>query len=88
FTEDYVALSGEAAEWLAGRGTRVVGIDYLSIQKRGADRTPHTALLERGAVIIEGLYLGCVPAGEYELIALPLRITGGDGAPARVLLKA
>ncbi|MEX1112866.1 MAG: cyclase family protein [Patescibacteria group bacterium] len=88
FTKDYVALSGEAAGWLAGCGVRVVGIDYLSIQKRGDDRTPHTALLERGAVIIEGLYLEDVPAGEYELIALPLRIKDGDGAPARVLLKA
>lgn len=87
FTEDYVALSGEAAEWLAGRGVTVVGIDYLSIQKRGADRTAHTALLERGAAIIEGLYLKDVPAGNYELIALPLRIKDGDGAPARVILR-
>ncbi len=88
FTKDYVALSGEAAGWLADRGVRVVGIDYLSIQKRGDDRTPHTALLKRGAAIIEGLYLEGVPAGQYELIALPLRIKDGDGAPARVLLRA
>lgn len=88
FTEDYVALSGEAAEWLADRGTKVVGIDYLSIQKRGPDRTPHEALLKADVAIIEGLYLRDVPAGEYELIALPLRITDGDGAPARVLLRS
>lgn len=87
FTEDYVGLSGEAAEWLADNGMRVVGIDYLSIQKRGPDRTPHTALLERSIAIIEGLDLAAVPGGEYELIALPLRIEEGDGAPARVLLR-
>ena len=87
FTEDYVALSGEAAESLAARKIKLVGIDYLSIQKRGEDRRAHTALLDRDIVIIEGLWLADVPPGEYELIALPLRIAGGDGAPARVLLR-
>ena len=87
FTEDYVALSGEAAQSLADRGIKLVGIDYLSVQKRGEDRRAHTALLERDIVIIEGLWLADVPAGEYELIALPLRIQDGDGAPARVLLR-
>jgi arylformamidase len=88
FTEDYVALSGEAAVWLAEAGAKLVGIDYLSIQRRGGDRRAHTALSERDIVIIEGLWLDGVPAGEYELIALPLRIKDGDGAPARVILKA
>lgn len=87
FTEDYVALSGKAAEYLADQSIVLVGIDYLSIQKRGQDRTAHTALLDKGIVIIEGLLLTDVPAGHYELIALPLRIAGGDGAPARVVLK-
>lgn len=87
FTEDYVALSGEAAESLAARGVKLVGIDYLSIQKRGEDRRAHTALLEKDIVIIEGLWLAEVPAGEYELVSLPLRIEGGDGAPARVILR-
>lgn len=87
FTEDYVALSGEAAEELAAAGVELVGIDYLSIQRRGEDRRAHTALLERGIVIIEGLYLPYAPAGTYELIALPLRVKDGDGAPARVLLR-
>lgn len=87
FTEDYVALSGKAAQWLADRGVKVVGIDYLSIQKRGPDRTPHTALLGAGIAIVEGLVLTDVPAGKYELTCLPLRIADGDGAPARALLK-
>lgn len=87
FTEDYVALSGEAAEELAGAGVELVGVDYLSIQRRGDDKRAHTALLDQNIVIIEGLFLQNVPAGEYELIALPLRIKDGDGAPARVLLR-
>ena len=86
YTEDYVALSGDGAAWLAQRGIKLVGIDYLSIQRRGSDGRAHTELLSQGIPIIEGLFLGEVPAGEYNLIALPLRIENGDGAPARVLL--
>ena len=93
FTEDYVGLSADGAEWLARRagaargGLKLVGIDYLSIQRRGPDSTPHTALLGAGIAIVEGLVLTDVPGGDYELVCLPLRITDGDGAPARALLK-
>lgn len=87
FTEDYVALSGDGAQWLANHGLQVVGIDYLSIQKRGPDRRGHTELLGQDIVILEGLWLADVPAGDYELICLPLRIKDGDGAPARVVLR-
>lgn len=88
FTEDYVALSGDGSQWLAERGVRLVGIDYLSIQKRGPDRRGHTELLGKDIVILEGLWLKEVPAGTYDLVALPLRIQDGDGAPARVLLRS
>lgn len=89
FTEDYVGLSADGSEWLAARdGLTLVGIDYLSIQRRGADSTPHTALLKNGIAIVEGLVLTDVPGGEYELYCLPLRIKDGDGAPARALLRA
>jgi arylformamidase len=88
YTEDYTALGGDAAAWLAQRGTKLVGIDYLSIQRRGSDGRAHTELLSKGIPIIEGLWLEDVPAGEYHLIALPLLIEDGDGAPARVLLQA
>jgi arylformamidase len=88
FTEDYVGLSADAAESLAARGVlKLVGIDYLSIQRRGPDSTPHTALLGAGIAIVEGLVLTDVPAGEYDLTCLPLRIADGDGAPVRALLK-
>jgi arylformamidase len=68
----------------------LVGTDYLSIEKfhSGHHRT-HIALLSRNVVIVEGLNLAEVPAGDYELICLPLRIAAGtgDGAPARVVLR-
>ncbi len=87
FSENYVALSGDAAEYLAAQKVVVVGIDYLSIQQRGSDRRAHTALLNAGIAIIEGLWLPDVPAGAYQLYALPLRISSGSGAPARVVLE-
>jgi arylformamidase len=66
-----------------------VGIDALSIEQfhSGHHRTHH-ALLRRGIAIIEGLALDGVPTGECELLCLPLRIPGIDGAPARVVLRA
>lgn len=88
FTEDYVGLSADGAKWLTARGIKLVGIDYLSIQRRGPDSTPHTELLKHGVVIIEGLVLQDVPAGDYELFCLPIKIKDGDGAPARVVLKS
>jgi arylformamidase len=69
---------------------RLVGIDYLSIEKFAEQAHPtHLALLSKGVVIVEGLNLSDVTAGTYELICLPLRISGGkgDGAPARAVLR-
>jgi len=88
FTEDFVYLSGEAAEELARQNVALVGIDYLSIDKpHTGNHTAHTALMETGTVIVEALNLSGVPAGVYDLFCGPLKIEGGDGAPARVLLR-
>jgi arylformamidase len=90
FRKDFTHLLPEAAEMLVQRGVKLVGIDYLSIEKfhSGHHRT-HIALLSRGVVIVEGLNLSGVPAGDYELICLPLKVAegAGDGAPARVVLR-
>jgi len=90
FRKDFTHLLPEAAEMLVNRGVKLVGTDYLSIEKfhSGHHRT-HIALLARGVVIVEGLNLSEVPAGDYELICLPLKIAegAGDGAPARVVLR-
>ena len=90
FHEDFTYLDLKAAETLVQRGLRLVGIDYLSIEKFGSPKhETHLALLSHGVVILEGLNLSEVPAGRYELICLPLRLRSnlGDGAPARVVLR-
>ncbi len=85
--DDYVYLSSEGATYLAGKKITVFGIDYLSVKKRGStDNRPHTELLRKDIPIIEGIDLSIVEEGEYTLIALPLKFTGLDGAPARVIL--
>ena len=88
FVEDFVFISDAAADFLVDRGVRLIGIDYLSVGsfKHGGSYV-HKTLLNGGIWIIEGLNLSNVTPGNYDLICLPLRIVGGDGAPARVILK-
>lgn len=81
----FIALDG--ARYLIDTGIKVVGIDYLSVAKYGSGEAVHQALLGEGIVIIEGLDLRDVKAGLYNLTALPLKIAGCDGAPARVVLE-
>ena len=87
FETDFVSLSKDAAHWLISREIKLVGVDYLSVDAFDA-REPmvHRTLLENEVVIIEGLNLSQVPEGRYQLICLPLKLRGGDGAPARVVL--
>lgn len=88
FVKSYVSVSPEAARYLADRAVRLVGIDYLSVAGMGADaEQTHTILLGAGVWILEGINLTEVRPGAVEMICLPLRISGGDGAPARVLLR-
>lgn len=87
FYEKYTSLSLDAAEYLIEKGIKVVGIDYLSIEEYGSEEYPvHKILLSHGVIVIEGLNLLDVREGDYEFIALPLRIKDCDGAPARVIL--
>ncbi len=89
FQEDHLYLTGDAAAYLAQAGLKLVGFDYLSIDRHGASEFPaHHALLGADVVIVEGLDLSEVEPGEYDMICLPLRLAGGDGAPARVILKS
>lgn len=87
FREDYTYLAPDAAEYLVSLGVKLVGVDYFSIEQfhSGHHRT-HTALLNAGVVIVEGLDLSIPAAGPYELRVLPLRLAGLDGAPARAVL--
>ena len=87
FTMDFVSLSHSAADELVRHHVDVVGIDYLSIESYKGDGSLHKKLLQNQVVIIEGLDLRNVKDGEYYLIALPLKIKKGDGAPSRVILQ-
>ena len=87
FREDFIALEADAASYLVDQGVQVVGVDYLSVAPFADPAPTHRILLEAGVLIIEGLNLSGVEAGEYTLLCLPLKIKDSDGAPARVLLK-
>ena len=87
FFDDYVGLELEAAARLLERGVRLVGIDALSVDLPRSETYPvHRLLLGRGVLILEGLLLGEAEPGAYHLGCLPLRLRGGDGAPARAVL--
>ena len=90
FRKDFTYISPEAAKVLADANLKLVGIDYLSVEQFGSkDFATHITLLEKEIVIIEGLDLREVSAGDYELICLPLKVISetGDGAPARTVLR-
>ena len=88
FHEDFCYIEPDAAEFLIARNIRLVGVDYLSVEKPGTKTHPtHRAFLDAGVVIIEGLNLLGVPEGDYELICLPLYVTGAEAAPARTILR-
>jgi len=88
FQKKYIYIPPETAHYLVRRGVQTVGIDYLSVGgfEHGGAET-HRILLEAGIWIIEGLNLQHVEPGDYELVCLPLKITGSDGAPARAVLR-
>jgi arylformamidase len=87
FYEEFVYLEPDGAEFLVERGVRLVGIDYLSIDKFRSESHPsHFVLLKKNILIIEGLNLNAVPQGIYSIFALPLNLQDADGAPTRVVL--
>jgi arylformamidase len=88
FRRDYVSFTPTGAAYVASTGVKLVGIDYLSVAG-GSDEQPltHNAFARKGIVILEGLDLSRVTPGDYELICLPIKVKGCDGAPARALLR-
>ncbi|MBF0554528.1 MAG: cyclase family protein [Nitrospirae bacterium] len=88
FTGDFVYISVEAARYISQIGVLMVGVDYLSVGGYHTDgQLIHTTLLEAGVWIIEGLDLSLADSGEYELVCLPLKLLGCDGAPSRSILR-
>jgi arylformamidase len=86
FRDDFAALTLDAAEWVVERGLRLVGIDYLSIQRFEDSLDTHRVLLRAGVCILEGLDMRNVAAGMYTLLCLPLRLAHAEAAPARAIL--
>lgn len=86
FGNAYPHLSLQAAEALAGAGCLCIGIDSPSVEAYDGDGSVHRTLLGNGIAILELLDLSGIPEGRYRLLALPLRLENGDGAPCRVLL--
>ena len=88
FVEDFVYISEQAARHLAQARVRTVGVDYLSVGGYHEDGALiHRILLDAGIWIIEGLDLSPVTGGRYEMICLPVKLHGSDGAPARAILR-
>ncbi len=89
FSEEYIYVSREAAEYCVARGMGLVGIDYLSVDRFGDEAYPaHRTILGNGCLILEGIDLVKVPPGRYTLVCLPLRIPGGEASPVRAILIA
>jgi arylformamidase len=89
FPDRYACLTPETAQVVVDRGIRLIGVDFLSVEQKGASGHPvHHILLENGVVIVEGLNLSEAEPGAYGLVCLPLKIVDGDGGPARVLLTS
>lgn len=87
FDTNFVAIDKSAAKWLVKRGVQLIGIDGPSIQKYTDTKETHVILLENNVVILEGLNLDGINEGEYELICLPIKAEGCEGAPARAILR-
>lgn len=87
FTENFVYMTGPAAELLVERKAGLVGIDYITIEQYGGTEFPvHDALLKNDILILEGIDLQAVPAGRYRLFCLPLKIKGAEASPVRAVL--
>ena len=88
FHRDFAYIAPDAAQLLADAGVKLVGIDYISAEQFGAAAPlAHRILLGRGIPIVEGLALEEIPAGDYDLVVLPIKVAGHEGAPARAVVR-
>jgi arylformamidase len=88
FHRDFAYIAPDAAQLLADAGVQLVGIDYISAERFGAPAPlTHRILLGKGIPIVEGLALETVRPGDYDLVVLPMKVAGHEGAPARAVLR-
>jgi arylformamidase len=89
FTEEYVYIAEDAARWCVDRQLRLVGLDYISIDRYGDPDTPaHRIILGAGLLALEGVNLEAVSPGRYTLLCLPLRVKRAEGSPVRAVLMS
>jgi arylformamidase len=91
FKDDYVYFSNETADYLVEKGIRLVGLDYISIGTLNDNaniHTTHRALLGHGIYILENINLAGVKPGQYELIAVPIKLERGDAGPCRAIIRS
>lgn len=87
FQTKYIHVTEDGAGYLVEKGIKLVGVDYLSVEKyQSPNHSTHHILLRNQVIVVEGLNLSKVPPGNYYLMALPMKIKGADGAPARVVI--
>jgi arylformamidase len=86
FEEDYPALTLSAAHIIAANGMKCIGIDSPSIESFTGDGSVHRVILSCNCIVVELIDLSNVEEGDYDMVALPLRLNGLDGSPARVVL--
>jgi len=88
FHRDFAYIAPDAAQLLADAGVELVGIDYISAEQFGAPAPmTHRILLGKGIPIVEGLALEGIRPGNYDLIVLPMKVAGHEGAPARAVVR-
>ena len=88
WSTDFASFAPQTIDWLADRGVRLVGIDSQSVDPADSKTLPsHHRLLARGLRVLENLVLDDVAAGDYELIALPLKLVEADASPVRAVLR-
>lgn len=84
----FAAVAPATIALLAQHGVRLVGIDTPSLDpQESKTMQAHHAVRQHGMAILEGIVLDAISAGDYELIALPLRLTGMDASPVRAILR-
>jgi arylformamidase len=88
FHRDFAYIAPDAAQLLADAGVKLVGVDYISAEQFGSSAPKtHRILLGKGIPIVEGLALENIRPGDYDMIVLPMKVAGHEGAPARAVLR-
>jgi arylformamidase len=88
FDTQLTAFAADSITLLADLGVRLIGIDSASVDPADSTALPsHQRLRERDMRVLENLWLDDVPPGDYELIALPLKLMTADASPVRAVLR-